>query len=194
MPQYLLGGRNTTGLYGEIQHVLSIPCFSEYCEEQKRPLEGEGWVAAGPLRDLFLQGHTHAWSKAHRGGSGTQRLYWLCHTSVTSRNTSCRTTTLWLGGWERVLKTCSECGDVCGLSSAHRQIIKKLQGLHPTRKSAFSMWISLKARSDNEWELAIKTPLCKLYTNVPTFPHTCFDMQIAMKEIWKHSCPLLTNT
>lgn len=50
-------------------------------------------------------------------------------------------------------------------------------------KSAFSMRISLKAGSDNEWELAIKTPLCKLYTNVPTFPHTCFDMQIAMKEI-----------
>lgn len=102
----LLGHRNTTRLYGEIQHVLSILCYLEYChpEEQKRPLEGEGWVAAGPLRGLFLQGHTHAWSEAHRGGSGTQRLYWLCHTSVTSHNTSCRTSTLWLGGCERLLK------------------------------------------------------------------------------------------
>lgn len=50
-------------------------------------------------------------------------------------------------------------------------------------KSARSKWISPKAQSDNEWELAIKTPLCTQYTNVPTFPHTCFDMQIAMKEI-----------
>lgn len=63
-----------------------------------------------------------------------------------------------------------------------------------TQPFFFSKWISLKSKSDNEWELAIKTPLCTLYTNVPTFPHTCFDMQIAMKEIWKHSCPLLTNT
>ncbi len=50
-------------------------------------------------------------------------------------------------------------------------------------ESALFKWISLKSRSDNEWEPAIKTPLCTLYTNVPTFPHTCFDMQIAMKEI-----------
>ncbi len=52
-----------------------IPCSFECChpEEQSRPLVGEGWVAAGPLRGLFLQGHTHAWSEAHRGGSGTHR-------------------------------------------------------------------------------------------------------------------------
>lgn len=70
-----------------------IPCFLEYChpEEQNRPLVGEGWVAAGPLRGLFLQGHTHAWSEAHRGGSGTRRLYLLCLTSVTPHNTSYRT-------------------------------------------------------------------------------------------------------
>lgn len=76
-----------------------IPCFLELChpEEQNRPLIGEGWVAAGPLRGLFLQGHTHAWSEAHRGGSGIRRLYLLCLTSVTPHNTSYKTTSDWEG-------------------------------------------------------------------------------------------------
>lgn len=83
-----------------------MPCFLEYCHhvEENRPLVGEGWVAAGPLRGLFLQGHTHAWSEAHRRGSGTRRLYLCCLTSVTPNSTSCRTITLWLSDWERVIK------------------------------------------------------------------------------------------
>lgn len=83
-----------------------MPCFLEYCHhvEENRPLVGEGWVAAGPLRGLFLQGHTHAWSEAHRRGSGTRRLYLCCLTSVTPNSTSCRTITLWLSDCERVIK------------------------------------------------------------------------------------------
>lgn len=83
-----------------------MPCFLEYCHhvEENRPLVGEGWVAAGPLRGLFLQGHTHAWSEVHRRGSGTRRLYLCCLTSVTPNSTSCRTITLWLSDWERVIK------------------------------------------------------------------------------------------
>lgn len=113
-------------------------------------------------------------------------------------------------GWQGVLKTCfgSEAGDCVLLdgpdikqkktkNKTEKKINQKLEVARlalAKENQPFSKWISLRARSDNEWELAIKTPLCTLYTNVPTFPHTCFDMQIAMKEIWKHSCPLLTNT
>lgn len=73
-----------------------ISCFLEYChpDVQHRPLVGEGWVAASPLRGLFLQGHTHAWSEAHRGGSGTRRLYLLCLTPVTPHGTSYRSENL----------------------------------------------------------------------------------------------------
>lgn len=176
-----------------------IPCFLEHChpDVQNRPLVWEGWVAASPLRGLFLQGHTHAWSEAHRGGSSTRRLYLLCLTSVTPHSTSYRTKALRLSGWQQVTKLAR---------SIEKHVFSQrklkhenhqnwnLQDFHPTRRINPFKWISLKSKSDNEWELAIKTPLCTLYTNVPTFPHTCFDMQIAMKEIWKHSCPLLTNT
>ena len=88
-----------------------IPCFLEYChpEEQNRALVGEGWVAAGPLRGLFLQGHTHAWSEAHRGGSGTRRLYLLCLTFVTPHNTSYRTITLCQSGFIKRVQPIEEC-------------------------------------------------------------------------------------
>lgn len=132
-----------------------IPCILECChpEEPNRPLVGEGWVAAGPLRGLFLQGHTHAWSEAHRGGSGTRRLYLLCLTSVTPHNTSCRTVTLWLKWLRESPKKLAQPrgGARVPLSASSNMERKKkrkntwkLRGLHPTRRfspvSSGSLW------------------------------------------------------
>lgn len=84
-----------------------MPCFLEYChpDVQNRPLVGEGWVVASPLRGLFLQGHTHARSEAHteeavaHGGS-------ICSASLVRLHTAHPTgpKTLWLSGWQQVVK------------------------------------------------------------------------------------------
>jgi len=175
MGQYLLGKRNTTCLNEKYIH-----CFLCHPEEENRPLVGEGWVAAGPLRGLFLQGHTHAWSEAVAHGD------WICAGSL-----------LWLHTAHPVGPSPCDWGRLIKLARFEEE--RNLSKLEVTRfppakeNRPFFKWISLKSKSDNEWELAVKTPLCTLYTKAPTFPHTCFDMQIALKEIWKHSCPLLTN-
>lgn len=154
--------------------------------EKYRPLVGEGWVAAGPLRGLFLQGHTHAWSEAAAHGDC------ICAASL-----------LWLHTADPVGPCAS--GTLMKSVPSKEENSLYLRKLKQKRnhQNEFSRFPPPPRRigpfsSGSLWSLKVimsGSLQCRhAHKEAPTFPHTCFDMQIAMREIWKHPCPLLTNT
>lgn len=158
-----------------------VPCFLCHPEEKNRSLVGEGWVAAGPLRGLFLQGHTHAWSEAVAHGDciwGPQLRYRV--TEGDSKNY------FWSKDEHAALFL-----DKLRISKSSSMKVTLLYSPHPlptTKENLpFFKWISLKSIVIMNGCMQCRHPYthCKKKNKTTTFLHICFNKQIVAKESWK---------